>query len=70
MIDQRDPFTGTYTLSRGIVGSRNGRPCVGAPLHKQVFSLDDGQCFDDPEQRVAAHRARVRAGRVEVGLTT
>jgi nitrite reductase (NADH) small subunit len=68
-VDNRDPFSGAFVLSRGIVGSRGEVPTVASPLHKQVFSLLTGQCLDDPAVRVAVHSVRVRDGVVEVSAS-
>jgi nitrite reductase (NADH) small subunit len=65
-IGNRDPFTGAYVLSRGIVGTRGDIPTVASPLHKQVFDLRTGSCFDDESARVAAFPVRQRDGHVEV----
>ncbi|MDH6577531.1 nitrite reductase small subunit NirD [Kitasatospora sp. MAP5-34] len=46
-VDNRDPFSGTYVLSRGIVGSRGDTPTVASPMYKQVFDLRDGRCLDE-----------------------
>ncbi|GAB2918207.1 nitrite reductase (NAD(P)H) small subunit [Streptomyces mayteni] len=50
-IGNRDPFSGAYVLSRGLLGSRggSGRPFVASPLLKQRFDLATGQCIDDPD---------------------
>ncbi|ARQ70918.1 nitrite reductase (NAD(P)H) small subunit [Streptomyces marincola] len=49
-IGNRDPFTGAYVLSRGLVGStgNGGSPFVASPLLKQRFDLVTGTCLDDP----------------------
>lgn len=65
-VDNCDPWTGANVLARGIVGSRGATPTVASPLHKQVFSLVDGACFDDPDMSVGAYAARVVDGVVEV----
>jgi nitrite reductase (NADH) small subunit len=65
-IDNRDPFTGAFVLSRGIVGSRGERTTLASPLHKQVFDLSTGACLDDPVVRVPVYPARIRDGLVEV----
>ena len=65
-IGNRDPFSGAYVLSRGIVGSKGEIPTVASPLHKQVFDLRTGSCFDDESARVAAFPVRQRGGHVEV----
>ncbi|MEU4474803.1 nitrite reductase small subunit NirD [Micromonospora sp. NPDC023888] len=67
-IDNRDPVSGAYVLSRGIVGSRGGVPTVASPLHKQVYDLRSGQCLDLPGVAVGRHDARCRNGLVEVRL--
>ncbi|WP_129666979.1 nitrite reductase small subunit NirD [Phytoactinopolyspora endophytica] len=68
-ISNRDPFSGAYVLSRGIVGSRGDAPTVASPMHKEVFDLRTGVCLDDPEATVEVYEARVRGGRVEVVVT-
>lgn len=67
-VDNRDPVTGAYVLSRGIVGSRNGVPTLASPLHKQVYDLRTGHCLDLPEACVGRHEVRCRDGMVEVRL--
>ncbi|WBB66420.1 nitrite reductase small subunit NirD [Micromonospora sp. WMMD812] len=67
-VDNRDPVTGAYVLSRGIVGSRGEAPTVASPLHKQVYDLRTGRCLDLPEVAVPRHEVRCRGGQVEVRL--
>lgn len=67
-IDNRDPVTDAYVLSRGIVGSRGGVPTVASPLHKQVYDLRTGDCLDLPGVAVRWHQVRCRTGLVEVRL--
>ncbi|WP_435278463.1 nitrite reductase small subunit NirD [Rhodococcus yananensis] len=61
-----DPFGRAAVMSRGIVGDRAGEPTVASPLLKQVFSLDDGRCLDDPETHLPVYDVRVWAGVVQV----
>ena len=65
-IDNFDPFSKAYVLSRGIVGESHGEPIVVSPLYKQTFSLSSGVCLDDPTVKVGVYPARVRAGRIEL----
>ncbi|MEV5975800.1 nitrite reductase small subunit NirD [Streptomyces sp. NPDC052114] len=58
-IDNRDPFTGAAVLSRGLLGSADGRPFVASPLLKQRFDLATGRCLDDDEVTVAVHPVRI-----------
>ncbi|TMU95235.1 nitrite reductase small subunit NirD [Streptomyces sp. DASNCL29] len=61
-IANRDPFTGAYVLSRGLLGSAAGRPFVASPLLKQRFDLETGRCLDDEGVVVQAYATRTRAG--------
>jgi nitrite reductase (NADH) small subunit len=67
-IDNFDPFSKAYVLSRGIVGDRGGQPKVASPMHKQSFSLTTGECLDDSSVRVGVYPARVRDGRIELNV--
>ncbi|MEV4710819.1 nitrite reductase small subunit NirD [Micromonospora sp. NPDC049374] len=67
-IDNLDPVSGAYVLSRGIVGSRGEVPTVASPLHKQVYDLRTGDCLDLPGVSVARHQIRCHNGMVEVRL--
>jgi nitrite reductase (NADH) small subunit len=62
----RDPFTGAYVMSRGIVGSRGEHDVVASPMHKQTFDLRTGRCLDDDGQSLSVYPVRVRSGVVEV----
>ncbi|MDH2393624.1 nitrite reductase small subunit NirD [Streptomyces sp. HNM0663] len=57
-IDNRDPFTGAQVLSRGLLGSAQGRPFVASPLLKQRFDLESGRCLDDDEVTVKIFACR------------
>ncbi|WP_149183211.1 nitrite reductase small subunit NirD [Streptomyces sp. TRM49041] len=57
-IDNRDPFTGAQVLSRGLIGSANGRTYVASPLLKQRFDLETGRCLDDDEVAVSVYPVR------------
>jgi nitrite reductase (NADH) small subunit len=61
-----DPFSRAFVLSRGIVGDRGGAPKVASPIFKQSFDLRTGQCLDDPTVSLRVYPARLRSGRVEV----
>lgn len=61
-----DPFGRAAVMSRGLVGDRAGEPTVASPLLKQVFSLVDGRCLDNPSVRLPVFGVRVDGGMVEV----
>lgn len=68
-VGNRDPFSGAYVLSRGIVGTRGGEPMVVSPMHKQAFSLVTGRCLDDPEVSIPTYPIRIADGLVEIRIT-
>ncbi|MFE9442625.1 nitrite reductase small subunit NirD [Streptomyces sp. NPDC006602] len=57
-VDNRDPFNGAAVLSRGLIGSHQGRPFVASPLLKQRFDLESGQCLDDESVRITTYEVR------------
>lgn len=67
-IDNYDPFSKAYVLSRGLVGDRNGLPKVASPIYKQNFNLQTGECFDDPTVQLSIYPVRVADGQIQVGI--
>ena len=65
-LDNLDPFSKAFVLSRGIVGDKGGIPKIASPIFKQTFDLRTGQCLEKPEVRVATHEVRVERGRILV----
>jgi nitrite reductase (NADH) small subunit len=65
-IDNFDPFSKAFVISRGIVGDRNGVPKIASPIFKQSFSLISGQCLDDPAVSIPIYAVRVRAGEISI----
>ena len=65
-IENYDPFSKAYVLSRGIVGDRNGIPKVASPIYKQNFSLITGECLDDSTVKLSTFPAQVVDGQVQV----
>ncbi|MGY4643174.1 nitrite reductase small subunit NirD [Cellulomonas sp. URHB0016] len=77
-VDQHDPFSNAYVISRGIVGTRTVDgvevPTVASPMYKQVFDLLTGRCLDPAGKApvaglpadLTAWPVRVRDGVVEV----
>ena len=68
-IDNCDPFSKAYVLSRGIVGDRNGIPKVASPIYKQNFNLKTGECLDDPSISVRTFAVQLVGDRVQIGLS-
>jgi len=63
-----DPFSDAYVIARGIVGDRNGVPKIASPIYKQSFSLETGECLDDPSVRLRVYPIRVSSGKIQVAL--
>ena len=68
-ISNFDPFSKAFVISRGIVGDRAGVLKIASPIYKQSFSLETGECLDDPSVVLPTYPVRVREGRVEVMIT-
>lgn len=66
-LGNHDPFAHASTLSRGIVGRRDGVPFVASPAHRHAFDLRSGTCLDDPHVSVPAYEIEVIEGVVLVG---
>ncbi len=67
-ISDYDPFSGTYVLSRGIVGDRGGVVKVASPIYKQSFSLATGECLDDPSVKLPTYPVRVVDDVVQISI--
>lgn len=65
-LDNRDPRSGANVIGHGILGCLDGQLVVAAPLYKQHFRLTDGQCLEDPQQKLHAWPLRLNGDRVEV----
>jgi nitrite reductase (NADH) small subunit len=63
-----DPFSKAFVIARGIVGDRAGVPKIASPIYKQNFSLETGECLDDPSVRLPVFPVRVLAGRIQVSV--
>ena len=67
-IDNVDPKSGASVLSRGLVGSLGDRIVVASPLYKHHFDLRTGECLENADWSVRAHKVRVDQGQVLVTL--
>lgn len=65
-ISNYDPFSGAYVLARGIVGDRKGVLKVASPIYKQSFSLQTGECLDDPSVKLTTYQVEVASGTVRI----
>lgn len=75
-VQNLDPFSGAFVMSRGITGSRGSEPTVASPIYKQVFSLVTGECLDamdkepvgGPSPHLATYPVTVDNGQVHLHL--
>jgi uroporphyrinogen-III synthase len=65
-IDNYDPFSKAFVLSRGIVGSKGDVLKVASPIYKNTFCLRTGASLEDPNVRLRTYRTRIVGGRVQV----
>lgn len=63
-----DPFSKAFVIARGIVGDKGGVAKIASPIYKQNFSLETGECLDDPSVRLATYPVRVVGGRIQVAV--
>ena len=65
-----DPFSKAFVIARGIVGDRAGKVKIASPIFKQSFSLETGECLDDPSVRLETYPVRIVGGRIQVAVTS
>ena len=68
-IDNHDPESGANVIGRGLVGSIKGDLVVAAPIYKQHYRLQDGQCLESPHQRLRVWPVRLNEGVVELAVS-
>lgn len=66
-VANRDPFTRSGVLAKGLVGTRGGVTFVASPAHLHAFDLETGLCLGDPGVRISTYDVRVVDGLVEIG---
>ncbi len=67
-ISNYDPIGKANVLSRGMMGSIAGEPCVASPLYKQHFHLETGICVEDPGQQVHTYAVREQGSNIQISL--
>jgi nitrite reductase (NADH) small subunit len=68
-VSNQDPVTGSFVMSRGIVGSRGNRATIASPLNKQVYDLETGECLSADGPGLDVFPVRISAGEVEVAVS-
>lgn len=65
-VSQWDDVARANVMARGIVGTKQGRPTLASPIHKQVYDLETGECLSQEGPRLEAFEVRIDDGRVAV----
>jgi nitrite reductase (NADH) large subunit len=66
-LDNHEPGSQAWVLSRGLLGDSNGEPMVISPLYKQRIRLRDGCSIESGEPAVRAWPVKIEGGKVWVG---
>jgi len=61
-----DPFSQAFVIARGSVEARAGVPIITSPIYQQSFELENGECLDAPNVRLAVFPIRVAGGRIQI----
>ena len=67
-VGNHDPFSGANVISRGLVGSLNGRQVVASPVYKQHFDLATGVCLEDDSVKIPTYAVTEQDGQILVSL--
>lgn len=65
-ISNYDPFSQANVISRGLIGSLQGRAVVASPVYKQHFDLHTGACLEDDAVTLPTFSVIERDGQVLV----
>lgn len=65
-IGNYDPFSQANVISRGLVGSLQGRAVVASPVYKQHFDLRTGECLEDASVKLPTFAVIERDGEILV----
>lgn len=65
-ISNYDPIGKANVLSRGIIGSIDGKLVVASPLYKQHFCLNTGECLEAEAILLPVFEAKIDNGNVFV----
>ncbi|WP_299432144.1 nitrite reductase small subunit NirD [uncultured Maribacter sp.] len=56
-------------LSRGMIGDHKGIPMVACPLHKKIFSLENGENLNGDLEAIATYPVKIENDFVYVGFS-
>ena len=61
-----DPFSSANVISRGIVGSIDGKLVVASPIYKEHFDLATGQCIEKEDVKLKTWNVQLHGDTVQV----
>jgi nitrite reductase (NADH) small subunit len=60
------PFSESNTISRGLVGSLDGKIVIASPIYKQHFDLSTGICVEDESVKINTYPVRLEGGTIQL----
>ncbi len=60
------PFSESNTISRGLMGSLDGKIVVASPLYKQHFDLSTGICLEDSSISLDIYPVRIEQDTIQL----
>lgn len=60
------PFSETNTISRGLVGSIDGKTVIASPIYKQHFNLSTGVCVEDESVKLNIYSVRLEGSTIQL----
>lgn len=67
--DHKDPASEALVMARGIVGEKDGKHTVTAPLYKEVYDLETGECLSGKDFTLPVYDTAVEDGVVYIKAT-
>jgi len=61
-----DPIGQANVISRGMMGSVQGKTYVASPLYKQRFDLVSGECLDSPDHTLKTYAVRMEEAQIQL----
>jgi len=69
-VENFDPIGQANVISRGIMGSIQGKTYVSSPLYKQHFDLLTGECLESPEYTLKTYAVRMEDSLIQLKVAS
>lgn len=60
------PFSKSNTISRGLIGSLQGKTVIASPIYKQHYDLNTGECIEDNEVILNTYSVRLNGSTIQL----